>query len=284
MSSTVACPVCDGSTAPYCTKSGAGREWRFRRCTACGYGYVEDRPNPREAIEANASVSGGQIATPSEAKLQLRHEAAQQAKIVATLTNRREGTLDVGCGDGAFTYHLHRAGFTGPHYMLDLNPHQAASAALIPDSRFSSESFEDFPRIGGLSCIVLSQVLEHVYDPMAWLRRCRDELADGGVIAVSLPNFAGVYRVLGARDPMLHPPMHLNHFTPRSLRLAMQAAGLRMLRMDSSSRVRHGRRPLLRPVTHAWNALIAPLLAFTTRGISLRAFATPALPSTVPSH
>src|SRR5205807_7246343 len=93
----------------------------------------------------------------------------------------------------------------------------------------------ELPDRGPFAAIGMSQVLEHALDPMGWLRHARQLLIPGGVLVIAVPNFSGVYRLLGKRDPFLMPPIHLNYFTPKSLRLAFEAAGLSTVVMQSRS-------------------------------------------------
>lgn len=203
-------------------------------------------------------------------------------------------SLDVGSGDGYFSYHLSRRGFRP--WMIDLDPRAERAAAKIPGARFRLSTFEDFadhyretggtPNSGtpaggtSLSVIVMSQVLEHALDPLDWLRRAAGLLAPDGVLAIAVPNFAGPYRLLGPRDPFVSPPIHLNFFTPRSMARALRASGLRPVAMDSRNEIYNGgpgggqsfRR---RFAGRLWN-LMSPPLNRTRYGIILRAFARPA--------
>ncbi len=69
--------------------------------------------------------------------------------------------------------------------------------------------------------------LEHVPDPLVFLRQVRARLAGDGVIALSVPYFSSIpARVLGARWWTLKPEQHIWHFTPRTLALVAARAGL----------------------------------------------------------
>jgi hypothetical protein len=158
--------------------------------------------------------------------------------------------------------------------LIDLDPRSQQAAKAIPGATFYGCMLEELSDPGPYGAIMMSQVLEHAMEPMSWLDRAADLLAPGGVLAVLLPNFSGVYRLLGASDPMIIPPIHLNHFTSRSLRLALAKAGLHVARVASTSQISCPKdsSPLQRLVRASWNWLSVPLNG-TTRGIILHAYA-----------
>lgn len=78
------------------------------------------------------------------------------------------------------------------------------------------------------------QVFEHVPQPVAVLRHLVEMLAPGGVVRLAVPNGQGIEQVLAqpawrASKDALHPLEHINCFTPQTLRLLGQMAGLRPL-------------------------------------------------------
>ena len=86
--------------------------------------------------------------------------------------------------------------------------------------------------------------LEHVPDPLQFLRQVRLRLADGGVFALSVPSFASLpARVLRSRWWTLKPEQHIGHFTPATLRLVAARAGLVITTVITSpvSRANFGR-------------------------------------------
>ena len=57
----------------------------------------------------------------------------------------------------------------------------------------------------GFDCVVFADVLEHLRDPWAVLRRCREALRSGGHVVASIPNVA-YYRV---REHLADGPFRL---------------------------------------------------------------------------
>ena len=271
------CPICESElTTEYLRRKAYNNEWIIRKCSSCSHGFVANRPSADRLtqIYSEGEHSSAKQATVEE--LEAGRGTLDMASHIARLTSERGRVLDVGSGEGGFSYHLAKVGF-GPILMIDFDPGSALATNVVPDSTFKQCAFEELKDEGPFSAIVMSQVLEHALDPMDWLTRARDRLSRKGVLAIALPNFGGVYRMLGTRDPMLIPPVHLNHFSPKSMQIAIEKVGLEVVRMDSTSQVRTSapdqnlstKRIVLGKV---WN-IGARVLDRTTRGISLRAFA-----------
>lgn len=279
------CPVCTSTTREYCTKQRAGKSWLIRQCSACGHGFVANRPTLEELSEYYGGMQSSQPRIrPTTVALERRSDCRAIAQRVAALTNERGRTLDIGAGGGGFSYHLAQQGF-GPVVLNDMDPQSEAVTSLIPRSEFRAGAFEDIDDPGPFSAIIMSQVLEHALDPLDWLRRSRALLSERGVLAIAVPNFRGLYHIFGTRDPFLIPPSHLNYFTPKSLGLALEQCGLEPMKMESRSEmtVGTGRENSAvsmkrRVIGRAWNT-VSWMLNPTRFGIILCAFARPRSPA-----
>jgi 2-polyprenyl-3-methyl-5-hydroxy-6-metoxy-1,4-benzoquinol methylase len=281
-STLAACPVCGGEQiVPHLDKPAHGEVWHVRKCRSCGHGFVANPPTLERLGEIQAALEADTSGSSSGEKLAPPRDDLENrtfARRIASLTPARGKTLDVGCGDGSATLCLSLEGFR-PHLLIDFDPRAASTVEHIPDSTFDRIAFEELSidAHGPFDVIVMSHVLEHALRPLDWLAHARRLLSPQGLLAIGLPNFGGVYRFLGARDPFLIPPVHLQYFTPSSMRRALERSGLRVVRMESRSgvtltpvdRVLNFRAKLTR---RAWNAGAA-VLNKTTRGIVLWAFA-----------
>jgi len=84
--------------------------------------------------------------------------------------------------------------------------------------------------IGMFDVIIMMQVIEHVLYPQLLFEKSRDPLRQGGVLAVSTPNFDSLLiKVLKVREGHICPPGHLNFFTLKSLRLLGNRYGYRFV-------------------------------------------------------
>jgi SAM-dependent methyltransferase len=137
--------------------------------------------------------------------------------------------LDVGCAAGYFLRVMREQGWdvrgvepSAP--MRQRAQHELGSALLhasLDDPGLAPDSFD---------LVTLWDVLEHVPDPLATLRRARELLRPGGRLVLETQNVASpAARLLGRRWQHYKHAEHLYHFDPRTLRRALGQAGFELL-------------------------------------------------------
>lgn len=138
--------------------------------------------------------------------------------------------LDVGCGGGLFPRLLRERGLAA--IGLDSSPEAAAAAwhgNRVPAFRGDLSR----PPLGPEECagITMFHVLEHVYDPHAYLVAARVLLKPKGRLIVQVPNAAcWQFHLLGSRWNGLDPPRHLTDFRTRDLEALLASAGFEVMR------------------------------------------------------
>ena len=200
----------------------------FVSCTGCGLLFVDPRPTP-QALETFYRKSESE-----HLKLEMleRTRSARQdrifaprAKWIATELRPSGGRLlDVGCGNGIFLELF--SGRSGWEVLgLDPSP-EAVDRCRDKGIHAIQGTIETFDDANQFDVITLWEVLEHVFDPLAVLRRCRDLVGPDGVLVLTTPNVGGFdYLVLGADSTNILAPVHLNYFDPRSLRAMLEMVG-----------------------------------------------------------
>lgn len=213
------------------------QDWRYGlsadpfaivRCRGCGLCYLNPRPMAEDIggfypgnYYERRKRGGDAPAAPAARRVR---DAAlrEQAALCAELAPVAGRLLDVGCATGTFLAHMKAAGWD----VCGIEPSREAAAwgaeALriqiidrpLPDAGLAAESFD---------LVTYWSSLEHVHDPLAYLRETCRLLRPGGRLVVLVPNFASpTVRWLHWG---LDPPRHLYHFTPDSLRRLLGAAG-----------------------------------------------------------
>jgi 2-polyprenyl-3-methyl-5-hydroxy-6-metoxy-1,4-benzoquinol methylase len=153
-----------------------------------------------------------------------------------------ERLLDVGCDTGGFLESAARQFGIKP-VGLDVAARavRASSAAGIEAYHATIESAP--AELRDFRVITAIDVVEHVTDPLGFLRAVKARLAPGGAVYLETPNIrSSVYGVgrmlcgaLGGRPrpvfERLFPPQHIQYFTSQSLERLVGKSGLELVRM-----------------------------------------------------
>lgn len=160
-----------------------------------------------------------------------RKKLVDRLKEVAK-TNGLLSVLDFGCGDGVLLDQL------APFFPTLLGVEFGKSfttdngVEVVPPEIFFSENDQKF------DLIVLSQVLEHVQDPVDCLRKLVKFLSADGVIVVEVP---GIFSLGNLRDHVRFLEQfklcHKTYFSGVSLARLGEKTGLSVLHFDDSARV-----------------------------------------------
>lgn len=205
----------------------------FRTCEACGFTQPERLPSLPDFFDCLYD----QLWSPDwvQQEFESTYKDLIFTSVLAELDARQVNDrrlLDIGAHAGRFLHLARQAGWQPEG--IELNPRTAAFAALRTGLPVHSENVERLVLAGHTyGAVTLTDVLEHIPDPMRLLTRVRDGLAPGGWIAVKVPSgpaqrFKERVRARlcrGYRPRLADNLVHVNHFTPRSLRLALERAG-----------------------------------------------------------
>jgi len=155
--------------------------------------------------------------------------ARHHLKIVQRFVNGGN-LLDVGCASGIFLRQASEAGWrvvgVEPSTVLCakaeklLGDRGRVHCTTLQQANLSAASFD---------VVTLWDVLEHVPDPLAFVRHCTILLRPDGYLFVNVPDLdSTLARFFGRRWPLLLAE-HLNYFNRASLRLCGEKAQLQLL-------------------------------------------------------
>jgi 2-polyprenyl-3-methyl-5-hydroxy-6-metoxy-1,4-benzoquinol methylase len=133
--------------------------------------------------------------------------------------------LEVGCGSGAYLDLMRSLGWRTLGVEMSEAAAEAARTGLGLDVR--AGLFEDLDlEPPAFEAISTSHTLEHVYDPVAFLRKAHALLKTGGRLGVVVPNSESLCaQIFGSAWVGVDAPRHLQHFTAASLAAAARSAG-----------------------------------------------------------
>ena len=228
-----ACPVCGSDQ----------RQFPFRlhppysvaRCTACGFHYLYPRlieSAIQEAYRESSYYEGGACGY-ADASYTAQESALRTTfkRLLHNLAGRgltSGDLLEIGCGYG---YLLDEA---RPFFDRRVGTEFSAQGAEIA-RKTGADVF-----VGGIEqvslerkfdCVITTQVIEHVYEPLTFVRQLANHTKPGGHIVIATPDIGGALRkAMGRRWPSFKAPEHVLYFDFWTLSALMHQAGLTNVR------------------------------------------------------
>ena len=163
-------------------------------------------------------------------------------RLARTVPAAGRSLLDVGTHVGRMLELARQAGWTAEG--IELNPKTAAFAAARTNLPVHRKNAKDLAATGAkYDAAVLTDVLEHIPDPLPLLRELRGLLNPGGVVAVKVPCGSNQLRKQRLRHALSkrHDPgiatnyVHVNHFSSRSLAAILRRAGFDEIRVGAGA-------------------------------------------------
>ncbi len=227
-----ACPVCHGSSSFYTERNGVakgGKEtaaYRAYQCAACELLFIS--PTPADALIVGQYEKEEEAEHTRQGSLlgrRIRYRARARKLRARGLGG---SVLEIGCGQGDFLLAARAAGFSE---VVGVEPNgPVAKFARARGFEVRSELFD--PKAFGdrrFDVIATFQVLEHVVDPVEFVRSAATLLKPGGRLVLETPGVDHPRAVKAGRDwRYIIPPWHLNLFGAKSLEALYQRAGLTM--------------------------------------------------------
>ena len=259
------------------------RIW-LQRCRGCGFAQPERMP----ALPRYFERMYDQRWSPEwvAAEFESTYKDVIFARILDALGRRLPATprtlLDIGSHAGRFLHLATRAGWRADG--TEINTRTAAYAAERSGAtvhRVRAEHVIDLDK--RFDAVTLTDVLEHIPEPVPMLHAAHAVLAPRGWVAVKVPCGPAQLRKetwrarvsRGYRATLADNLVHVNHFSPRSLRHALELAGFAEIEIEVAapecppgSRVSAAMRMAL------WRAArVVPFAVHTPIALHLQAFA-----------
>ena len=130
---------------------------------------------------------------------------------------------------------------------IEIRPEYASKIQELFSVTIHSDDFLNFEPNNRYDIIAMGDVLEHFVDPLLALRKAANLLKDGGVLWISTPNFESAFcRLLADKDPMWKVCEHLQFFSFKSLKAALDRCELVAFHYELSTKYRGSMEVMIR--------------------------------------
>lgn len=229
-----ACPLCERIELRVLEDTGP--PYRVWACQGCELGFVYPIPDRATLVAAYDAA----YYEPWSQQHVVARRRVWQRRLACLLSACPRGgrLLEVGAGDGAFVALAAEAGYQ----VVATELSDAGAREIrrcVPDAEVHVGELVDLQLLARSFDVATAwHCLEHMRDPFAAMREIGRLLKPGGVLLLAVPNrhnfpMAWLYRrVKGRSYPLFSlstKEIHLFHFTPSSLRQALQQAGFHVL-------------------------------------------------------
>ena len=234
---SVNCPACEMVGAvPQFEKNG----FEFHECAACGTLFVSPRPTSELLAQYYGEGAAGRFwnrcVFPASAPVRRELIFRVRVELVAQVIGRKpvETLVDVGAGFGWFASLCRQAGLARRVIAVEPNRELAASCREVEGVEVIEAPIEHAYETLDADVITSFELIEHTFEPRAFLDACRRRLRPGGLFVCTTPNWSGFdVALLRERSDNVTGPNHLQLFTPGSLRQALQRAGFREIKVST---------------------------------------------------
>lgn len=219
------CPFCGGPKHLLLHREDS---LQMVRCSSCRFIYLNPRPTSRSLLrfyqdylpEDESSV---------EAWQRMMQSIFQKAANLIERYKKRGRLLDVGAGFGFFLSEMRGRGWEVVGVEISRKAMDYAKDVLgltLHLGPLEKAGFleSDFDVVSGF------YVIEHLPDPMAFLKECYRILKPGGLLLLRYPHTTPVKNLLrffGIENRLYDLPAHLSDFSPEMIQQCLEKAGFK---------------------------------------------------------
>ena len=221
-----ACPLCGGKRGRRVWRENG---YRYIRCVGCHLVWADISPDEYAAQRHN--VWDDHLVSPETEDFYGRARERVHHQFLRSVAPRPGRLLDVGCGLGYFLARARKSGWnvrgcdTSAAWAQATNNRLGDHVASVGELRDAIAPEERF------DVITAWDVIEHIHDPVSFLRDLGSRLAPGGQIFLRTPNLLYVLPLYALRrrlghDVGLEPTNHVVYFDAATMRRTLARADL----------------------------------------------------------
>ena len=220
------CQICNGPTMQVFSVG----QFPLYRCRDCGLEGLSPQPDNQflDEIYGEDYFLGSRDADATRLMARMKGLTAENYLRILNqkLENDSPRLIEIGCGGGEFLEKAMASGFDVAGVEISSNAVQSANRKLgIPRVVEGDLLDVDLNSLGVFDCCVLLDVIEHVRNPLPYLKKVRSLLGNNGICFIVTPSLNSWSARLLGRYWMEYKPEHLFYFNRRNIVRILNDAG-----------------------------------------------------------
>ncbi|OIO33032.1 MAG: hypothetical protein COX96_06730 [Candidatus Omnitrophica bacterium CG_4_10_14_0_2_um_filter_44_9] len=218
------CYICGSGEKSFIKKEG---RWDIVECKVCSFVYITPLPDEQFLKLHYQQYLPADAVSIAQWRAMMAEIFRRSLNVIESESNYKRGTLlDIGCGYGFFLEKARQKGWR----VFGIEPcdharEYAKSKSLdieegnLFDRKYLDETFD---------VVTLFYVLEHLPEPLRYLKEVYRILKPGGLLLARVPHTTPIVKILrlfGIRNRLYDVPSHLSDFSPRTLARALEKTG-----------------------------------------------------------
>lgn len=206
--------------------------FKHNKCKKCNTLFVSPRPteeglfNYYNNYEAPQKWTELLIKTNSERKKiqHLPRVELLEKELKRANNNEKNLLVDVGAGNGNFAKVIEES-----NIFKNVVASDVSEECIVACKNQGLKTYHG--DIAGLDddsvdCFICNDLLEHLFDPKAFLLNSYQKLKNNGLLMISTPNGEGYdFKILKENTDNITPPEHLQYFNPVSIKALLEEVG-----------------------------------------------------------
>jgi SAM-dependent methyltransferase len=222
------CPACSTKEATFYTEKNG---FVIFKCSHCKSLYVSEPPKSTASIYGEkyfwGAESGFGYVDYDADKEPMRAVFEKCIMKAEEIAGKKGRLVDIGAATGYFIKLAKSMGWSVEGVEIG---DSAAEAGRKAGLKMLTGTIAELPLSNKFDAITMFDVIEHVENPLADLKKAHELLNPGGALVIITPNSGSIYaRMLGKRWHHFVPPEHLTLFTESGLREVLTKAGFEVI-------------------------------------------------------
>ena len=237
----IACPACDGKVVKNeLEKNG----FEYVSCKNCATLFVSPRPSFEELRDfySESPSTSFWVSKFFKPVMEIRRKKIfiPRAKYISKIlrSKRRYIIGDIGAGFGLFLEELRKISPAGDYVAIEPS-REMIDICEKKGLRVRHSCLENVSGMDGqFDLLTAFEMIEHLYDPVIFLKKVHSLLRPGGHIFFTVLNGKGFdVLLLWEKSKMIIPPLHLNLFNPKSIRCLLERIGFEIIEISTPGKL-----------------------------------------------